>query len=400
MVLTVASDAPSDGAPTGLVVNEISPPTTSNRSRLHSIRNRRSTKPNDGSEEDAKVIAEMQAKIERTKAELSELRNQAKDCSFQDAITASARSENINLQLNPETFKFKVRRTLRGHLSKVLRIKWIEKTNDLLSISPDGRVLYWDTISGMKKMLRQLPSLWSTCCDCSSDGRLLASGGLDNVCTIRSLKNLQQALTLSGHQAFISQCMFLSNDERVLTSSGDKTLILWDVSTTQPIHVFKGHSGDVLDMCLSDDQKYLLSVSVDRTCRVWDVTHRLCNRICEGHEGDVNCARFFPNGQAFVTGSDDQSCKLFDMRSDQYLASYSRPKSDKPAGVTSVALSKSGRAIIAGCEDSKCLVWDTLHPGNLLTTLSHPNRVSAVCVNFNGDAIATGSWDCNIRIWN
>ena len=51
-------------------------------------------------------------------------------------------------------------------------------------------------------------------------------GGLDNVCTIYSLRNREGAVRiakeLQGHAGYLSSCRFI-DDGRILTSSGDMT---------------------------------------------------------------------------------------------------------------------------------------------------------------------------------
>lgn len=68
--------------------------------------------------------------------------------------------------------------------------------------------------------------------------------------------------------------------------------------------------------------------------------------------------QYFPDGNCIVTGSDDCSCKMYDLRSDQELMSYQDASLN--AGVTSLALSSSGRLIFAGYDDFNCHIWDSL----------------------------------------
>ena len=55
---------------------------------------------------------------------------------------------------------------------------------------------------------------------------LKLTGGLDNVCTIYSLRNREGGARVSrelqGHGGYLSCCRFL-DDTRILTSSGDMT---------------------------------------------------------------------------------------------------------------------------------------------------------------------------------
>lgn len=110
-------------------------------------------------------------------------------------------------------------------------------------------------------------------------------------------------------------------------------------------------------------------------------------------------------------------------------------------GITSVAFSKSGRLLLAGYDDFNCNVWDSMrteragrvdslfillktklyvrsmmvhpcllykrHMENYKPALSfsgvlagHDNRVSCLGVTEDGMAVATGSWDSFLKIWN
>ena len=69
-------------------------------------------------------------------------------------------------------------------------------------------------------------------------------------------------------------------------------------------------------------------------------------------------------------------------------------------GITSVAFSKSGRLLLAGYDDFNCNVWDTLKGDRAGVLAGHDNRVSCLGVTDDGMAVATGSWDSFLRIWN
>lgn len=69
-------------------------------------------------------------------------------------------------------------------------------------------------------------------------------------------------------------------------------------------------------------------------------------------------------------------------------------------GITSVAFSKSGRLLLAGYDDFNCNVWDTLKGERAGVLAGHDNRVSCLGVTDDGMAVATGSWDSFLKIWN
>ncbi|NWH22323.1 GBB1 protein, partial [Grus americana] len=75
-----------------------------------------------------------------------------------------------------------------------------------------------------------------------------------------------------------------------------------------------------------------------------------------------------------------------DLRADQELMVYSHD--NIICGITSVAFSKSGRLLLAGYDDFNCVL------------AGHDNRVSCLGVTDDGMAVATGSWDSFLKIWN
>jgi guanine nucleotide-binding protein G(I)/G(S)/G(T) subunit beta-1 len=67
-------------------------------------------------------------------------------------------------------------------------------------------------------------------------------------------------------------------------------------------------------------------------------------------------------------------------------------------GISSVALSVSGRYIFAGYDDFNCNVWDSLKGDKVFTLQGHENRVSCLEVSNNGMALCTGSWDSFLSV--
>lgn len=69
-------------------------------------------------------------------------------------------------------------------------------------------------------------------------------------------------------------------------------------------------------------------------------------------------------------------------------------------GITSVAFSQSGRLLLAGYDDFNCNIWDTLRGDRVGVLAGHDNRVSCLGITEDGYAVATGSWDSFLKIWN
>ena len=68
--------------------------------------------------------------------------------------------------------------------------------------------------------------------------------------------------------------------------------------------------------------------------------------------------QFLPSGTGFVSASEDKTARLFDLRSDQQVFVFRPPTTN--SGLTSCAVSPSGRALFAGSDDSTIHIWDVL----------------------------------------
>ena len=118
-------------------------------------------------------------------------------------------------------------------------------TKHQVSASQDGKLIIWDAKAASKVNAIPLRSSWvMTCAFDHTDGSMVACGGLDNLCSIYKLQDQQlgmpgrATLELSGHDGYLSCCRFIDNS-KMLTSSGDATCMLWDVSTGEMTTEFK-----------------------------------------------------------------------------------------------------------------------------------------------------------------
>ena len=129
-----------------------------------------------------------------------------------------------------------------------------------MSASQDGRLIVWNALTSQKTHAIKLPCAWVMTCAFSPNGQTVACGGLlESVCSIFSLSSTADkdgtvpvSRMLSGHKGYVSCCRYVPNeDAHLITSSGDQTCVLWDVTTGLKTSVFggefqSGHTADVL----------------------------------------------------------------------------------------------------------------------------------------------------------
>jgi WD40 repeat protein len=89
-----------------------------------------------------------------------------------------------------------------------------------------------------------------------------------------------------------------SDGAYALSSSWDKSLRLWELSTGNTTRTFVGHTNDVLSVSFSADNRQIVSGSRDRTIKLWNTLGDCKFTITDkGHTEWVSCVRFSPNPQ-------------------------------------------------------------------------------------------------------
>lgn len=299
--------------------------------------------------------------------------------------------------------KLTTKKLMKGHLNKVNSVHYTGDSRHCVTGSLDGKLIIWDTYTGNKMQIIPLRSSWVMSVAYAPSGNLVASGGMDNMCTVYDVNNRDQSgvakmlRELSGYDGFLSSCRFL-DDKQIITGSGDMKLCKWDLETGRKLSDIIAHNGDVVSISLGPEgSNMFVTGSVDKTARLWDVREDKPKQTFFGHEADVNSVCFHPSGQAFATGSEDKTARMFDLRSDQQIGLY-KPPTDNSA-FTSCALSTSGRILMCGSDDHNVHLWDTLKGQHNGTLSGHENRITSISVAPSGIAVASCSWDQHVRVW-
>jgi TIR domain/WD domain, G-beta repeat len=148
----------------------------------------------------------------------------------------------------------------------------------------------------------------------SSDGALLASSSGDKTVKLWNPTNHQEIATLNGHDIWVRSVAF-SSDGTLLASAGgaDQTVRLWNPRSAEPITTLRGHDEEVWSVAFSPDGTVLASGSTDGTVRLWELeTYRKISTLSGA--GLVRSVAFSPDGELLATGSEDNMVRLWEPR--------------------------------------------------------------------------------------
>lgn len=202
---------------------------------------------------------------------------------------------------------------------------------------------------------------------------------------------------LHGHNHFVSDVVMSSDGQFALSGSWDKTLRLWDLSTSKTTRMFKGHTKDVMSVAFSADNRQIVSGCRDRTIKLWN-TLGVCKYTIqdEGHGDWVSCVRFSPNtaNPIIVSSSWDKKVKVWNLTNCKLKTNHH----GHSGYLNCVAVSPDGSLCASGGKDGNAMLWD-LNEGKHLYTLDGGGIINSLCFSPNRYWLcaATGP---SIKIWD
>ncbi|XP_047081845.1 WD repeat-containing protein 44-like [Lolium rigidum] len=121
----------------------------------------------------------------------------------------------------------------------------------------------------------------------------------------------------------------------------------------KPVITFAGHSDDVLDLCWSKSQ-YLLSSSMDKTVRLWHMSSTYCLKAFS-HSDYVTCIQFNPvDDRYFISGSLDEKVRIWSIPKREIVDWV-----DLHEMITAACYTPDGQGALIGSHKGSCHVYDT-----------------------------------------
>ncbi len=200
-------------------------------------------------------------------------------------------------------------------------------------------------------------------------------------------------LVESGDSVF---AVAFSPDSKLVAAAGaDRAIRVWEVETGKLVATIEDHADWVLDIAFSPDGKRLASASRDKTAKVFDIAKKESLVTFPGHAETVYSVAFTPDGKGVATSGGDNQIRFWNPDED---AKQVKNVGGFGGAVFRLAFTPDGKRLVACSADKTVRIFEGT--SQKLSLTGHKDWVYSVAVSRDGKAIASGSWDGEVRLWN
>jgi WD40 repeat protein len=210
--------------------------------------------------------------------------------------------------------------------------------------------------------------------------RILSSSRDGTICVFDVTTGAEIIAPLTVHTGSVNSSAVSPDSLRIVTGSNDHTVRLWHANTGQEIlPPFQGHTDEVFSVAFSPDGTRIVSASADHTVRVWNpISGSEALAPLRGHNDIVSTVLFTPDANRIVSGSWDKTIRVWDVvRGAEIL----HPFQGHEGAVYSVAVSRDGQSIASSSADGSIFIWDAIN-GHRTQALQAAGAPSLVSVTF------------------
>ena len=214
--------------------------------------------------------------------------------------------------------------------------------------------------------------------------------------------------SMSGHKNTVTGCLFTVDGRRILSSSSDNSLKVWDAETGEELTTITGHSSPqfgglgVGNISLSPDGSFFASQGGDDKLILWNADSGTIIAEIAGHNKAETWGRAIwdyaisPDSMRVVTAGDDKLLKIWNAHSGAELAVLE----GHTARITDCVFSPDGKRVISASHDNTLRIWDSTSGQHIATLAGHTKLVHKCAINPDGSLIASASEDGTLKIWN
>jgi WD40 repeat protein len=285
--------------------------------------------------------------------------------------------------------------TLTGHTGRVTSVAVSPDGQTLASGSSDQTVKLWDVATGKERATLRGHTKEVYALAFAPDGRTLASGGADGAVKLWDWAQAREQRSFRGHDGVVWSVAFAADGRTLATGGQDGAVKLWDCEALKERATLKGHTKSVWGLAFTPDGQRLASASPEEVVRLWDVATGTQRAALHRDGNRVTSLGPAPDGRMLATGGGDGTVTLWEVATGQQRATLKIH-----AGTVYALAFAAGGVMASGWDDGTVKLWDTAASRELTTVRGHRRSVTSLAFVSGGQALASGSADETVLLWD
>jgi WD40 repeat protein len=224
----------------------------------------------------------------------------------------------------------------------------------------DGDVEILDGVNDKAVLVKHLFDVEDSvlCLAISTDGKTLAAGGCDRAVRVfdlsEGIEKAKLVQTVENHADWVLGCALTADSKYLVTAGRDKTAKVWDLKAKESVVTFPEHQNIVYGVAIKADGSIGFSVGADKNIRTWKPNGEGKQvKAGGGHGDDIFKVIAAPKDAMLATSSADKTVRLWNLET---LAA-GKTLSGLTDYVYAVAFSADGNFVAGGSYDGEVRVW-------------------------------------------
>jgi len=229
----------------------------------------------------------------------------------------------------------------------------------------------------------------------SPDGKLVASGGMDNNVKLWSTETGREMRTLQGHSSYIYFVSFSPDGTYVVSSSNDNTIRLWDVQSGREIRRID-NALYPRSVAFGPDGNMLFGDAIGNLT-IWNRHTGVVKKLqAASGAGGIRAAAFIQGGK-YILAAGKLGFIVVDPQTDQVARRFGMKKQSSYDNIP-IVFTKDGRYALEG-RFNEMILWDTETGNEIRTFKANMNTVNSVAFSPDGRYILSGSANYMLKLW-